>query len=104
MAVMNVSTITVKPGRFEDYLKLTAKAEALLTKCGAKNVRLIAGLSAGEASGTIVSTWEADDFTEFGKVTDAFFAGGGQELMGEVGGEDSPIAHWAGSTWVDVPR
>jgi len=36
MAVMNVSSITVKPGRYKDYLKLTDKANALLAKCGAK--------------------------------------------------------------------
>ena len=51
----------------------TAEADALLEKCGAKNLRLIAGLAAGEGSGSIVSTWEADDFEAFGKVSQAFF-------------------------------
>ena len=72
MAVMSVTVIQVKPGRFEDYLAMTKRSDALLAECGAKNLRLIVGLAAGEASGAMVSTWEADDFTEYGKVTDAF--------------------------------
>jgi heme-degrading monooxygenase HmoA len=104
MAVMNVSVITVKPGRMKDYLESTARAEELLTKAGAKNLRLMATLTAGSESGTIISTWEADDFTTYGKVTDAFFASGGSEVMEETGGEDSPIATWANSLVVDLPR
>jgi hypothetical protein len=104
MAVMNVTVIQVKPGRFEDYLALTKRSDALLTECGAKNVRLITALAAGEASGSMVSTWEADDFTEFGKVTDAFFAKGGVDIMTETGGADSPILSWQNSTFVDVPN
>jgi hypothetical protein len=39
MAVMSVSVVTVKPGRFEDFVKLQRKAEALLKNAGAKNLR-----------------------------------------------------------------
>ena len=56
------------------------------------------GLTAGEASGSIVTTFEADDFTAHGKVMDAFFAGGGVEIMQAISGEDSPIASWQSST------
>jgi hypothetical protein len=52
----------------------------------------------------MVATWEADDFTEFGRVTDEFLAGGGAELMTDLSDTDSPIAGWQGSTYVDVPH
>ena len=52
----------------------------------------------------MVTTWEADDFTEYGRVTDAFFGGGGAELLMELSSADSPIAGWQGSTYVDVPQ
>jgi hypothetical protein len=104
MAVMSVTILQVKPGRYEDYLAVSARADEMLEKAGAKNIRLIVGLAAGEASGSMVSTWEADDFTSHGKVTDAFFANGGAEFLGELGGADSPILGWQTSTYVDVPR
>jgi hypothetical protein len=104
MAVMSVTVLTIKPGRFADYLESTKATDALLEKCGAKNLRLISGLVAGEGSGSIVATWEADDFTAFGKVTDAFFANGGVEVMEGTGSADSPIANWQSSTFVDIPH
>jgi hypothetical protein len=104
MAVMSVAVLTVKPGRYEDFLKQQRMAEALLKNAGAKNLRLIVGLTAGEASGSMVTTWEADDFTEFGRVTDAFFANGGAELMMELNSADSPIGGWQASTFVDIPH
>jgi hypothetical protein len=104
MAVMSVTVMTIKPGRYADFLAGTKEADALLEKCGAKNLRLIAGLAAGEASGTIVATWEADDFEAFGKVSQAFFTSGGTELLEGTGAEDSPIAHWQNSMYVDIPR
>jgi hypothetical protein len=104
MAVMSVTVLMVKPGRYEDFMKQQSEAEALLTKSGAKNMRLIAGLTAGEASGSLVTTFEADDFTAHGKVMDTFFANGGAELMEKVSDADSPIASWQSSTYIDVPR
>jgi hypothetical protein len=104
MAVLNVTVLTVKPGRMDDYLESTSRAEALLEKAGAKNQRLMATLTAGPESGTVISTWEADSFAEQGQVTDAFFANGGAELMEEISGADSPVATWANSILVDIPR
>jgi len=104
VAITSVTVLAVKPGRYDDFLKQQNEAEALLEKCGAKNLRLMVGLTAGEASGSIVTTFEADDFTAHGKVMDAFFAGGGVEIMQAINGEDSPIATWQSSTYVDVPH
>jgi hypothetical protein len=104
VAITSVTVLAVKPGRYDDFLKQQKDAEALLEKCGAKNLRLMVGLTAGEASGSIVTTFEADNFTAHGKVMDAFFAGGGVEIMQAISGEDSPISTWQSSTYVDVPR
>ena len=51
-----------------------------------------------------MTTFEADDFAAHGKVMDAFFAGGGTDIMQAITGEDSPIASWQSSTYVDVPH
>jgi hypothetical protein len=104
MAVMNVTVLTIKPGRMEDYLASCDRSDAMLEKAGAKNLRLMATLTAGPESGVVISTWEADTFTDLGQVTDTFFANGGAELMAETGAEDSPIASWANSIVVDIPR
>ena len=104
MAIMSVTIMTIKPGRYADFLAGTAETDELLKKCGAKNLRLLAGLAAGEGSGSIVSTWEADDFADFGKVSQAFFTNGGVEVMEGVGSADSPVASWQNSTFVDIPR
>jgi hypothetical protein len=55
---MSVTVTMVKPGRYEDFLKTQTQSEALLVKSGAKNPRLIAAMPAGEASGSLVSTWK----------------------------------------------
>lgn len=102
MGVMSVTVMTIKPGRYADFLAGTKDSDALLEKCGAKNLRLIAGLAAGEGSGTIVATWEAEDFEAFGKVSQAFFTSGGAEIMEGTSAADSPIASWQNSTFVDI--
>jgi hypothetical protein len=84
-------------------LKTQTQSEALLVKSGAKNPRLIAAMAAGEASGSLVSTWEADDWAKYGQVLEAFFSGGGDAVMMEISAEDSPISSWS-STYVDIPR
>ena len=104
MAVMSVTVVSVKPGRYDEFLKQQNDVEALLKKCGAKNQRLIVGLTAGEASGSMVTTYEADDFEAYGKIMDAFFSGGGTEIMETISAADSPIAGWQSSTYVDVPH
>jgi hypothetical protein len=104
MAVIDASQITVKPGRYQDFLKLTDKAQAVLEKCGAKNMRLIAPLHGGGPTGTVSFAWEADDFAKHGKVLDDFFAQGGSDLLMEYIAEDSPIAGWSTSVLVDIQR
>jgi len=89
--------MSVKPGEAH-------KAKAGTEKAGGKNFRTLAGLVAGEATGTFVSTFEADDFASYGAVMDNFFAGpDGQAVMSSLGSSASPVPGYQGSIWVDVP-
>ena len=104
MAVVSASTLTVKPDRYEDFLETTRKAKAILEKCGAKNVRLLAALTAGEASGSVAMSWEADDFGSQGAVLDKFVADPeGLALFMASNTTAGPTAGFQSSIWVDVP-
>ncbi len=103
MTVLSVTALTVKPDRYEDFLASTQKTKSLLEKHGAKNVRLIVGMS-GESSGSFVLTHEADDFTDAGRITDKFLADPeGLATMTETGTAAGPVASWQPSTWVEIP-
>jgi hypothetical protein len=56
MAVISVTTLTVKPDKYEAFLDQNRKAKTILERCGAKNVRLMGTIVAGEASGTLAMT------------------------------------------------
>lgn len=96
------SSLQVAGPAHTDFLAGQSATDEILTKAGAKNLRLIAAMSAGEASGSVVATWEADDWEAFGKVTNNFFNHGGAEVMEGVGTVDSPVASWQTSTYMDV--
>jgi hypothetical protein len=51
MAVISVTTLTVKPDKYEAFLDQNRKAKTILERCGATNVRLMGTIVAGEASG-----------------------------------------------------
>ena len=102
MAVVSVTTETVKPDRFEDYLDLTRKANALVEKHGGRNCRLLAALVAGEQTGTFAFISEADDFAASGAVLDKFMVdpeGVAMMMLGDA----NPVASYQVTTWVDVP-
>ena len=102
MTVLSVTALTIKPDRYEDFLATTKKSKSILEKCGAKNVRLIVGMS-GQSSGSFVLTHEADDFTDAGRVLDKFLADPeGLAVMIESGTEGGPTASWQTSTWVEI--
>ena len=102
MTVLSVTALTIKPDRYEDFLATTKKSKSILEKSGAKNVRLIVGMS-GQSSGSFVLTHEADDFTDAGRVLDKFLADPeGLAVMMETGTEGGPTASWQTSTWVEI--
>jgi hypothetical protein len=104
MTVLSATTLTMKPDRYEDFVALTKKSKAILEKCGAKNVRLMAALVAGEATGSFVLTSEADDFGASGAVLDKFLADpeGSASMTGSTG-EAGPTASFQISNWIEIP-
>jgi hypothetical protein len=74
MAVVSLTTFTAKPDRFEDAVADVRKVKAIFEKLGARNVRLLAALVAGEATGILAFTFEANDFASQGALQDKFYA------------------------------
>jgi hypothetical protein len=104
MAVVAVTTTTVKPDRFEQFLADTGKVKAVLERSGGRNVRLLAGLVAGEATGSMTLVYEADDFAAFGAVQDKFLADpDGLALIQSTGASTSSVNGFQFTLWVDVP-
>ena len=102
MAVLSASTIIVKPDRYQDFVENSRKGKAIIEKSGGKNVRLLAGLVAGEATGSFVFTFEADDFADYGVVMGKTMAD--PEIRSVMStGTASPTAGYQTSLWVDVP-
>jgi hypothetical protein len=86
MAVVQATTLTVKPGRYQAFLDLSRRANAAMERSGSGDIRLLATLVGGEITGTITSIFEADDFAANGAVGDRFFADPeGQEIMATLG-------------------
>jgi hypothetical protein len=95
--------IEVKPDRFQDYIeKMARPSKALVEKYGGKNVRLLAGLVAGEATGTLVIINEADDFAAAGAVMDKNLSDPDTQKRMALGG-DNPIASCQISQWIEIP-
>jgi hypothetical protein len=104
MAVVNVTTLTVKPDRFEDYVDLVRKVKAITARNGGRNVRLLAALVAGEVTGSLAFTYEADDFAAMGAMGDKLMADPeGLAVMSTLNTSSSPVAGYQSSYWVDVP-
>jgi hypothetical protein len=104
MAVLSVTSYQITPDGYEDFLATQRQAKAVLERCGAENYRLIAAMMAGEASGTIISSYEVPDFASSGKVLDAFLADPeGMALLMQAGSADSGTAGWQSTNWVDIP-
>jgi hypothetical protein len=100
MAVVNVTTMTVKPGGWTKMVEDSKKAKAILEKYGAKNVRLLVPISGAEPSGTAHSTFEADDLAALGKVLDSIFADPDMIALMTSGAETTS---WVTSVVGDLP-
>ncbi len=104
MAVVSVATFTVKPDRFEDEVGEIRKVKAIFEKCGAKNVRFLAALVAGEATGSLAFIFEADDFAAYGSAMDKFLADPeGLALLSAVNTTAGPVPGYQQTLWTDVP-
>jgi hypothetical protein len=102
MAVVSTTTVQVKPDRFQEWLDTMRKVKPIMEKAGARDTRVLVGLVAGEATGTIVVVSEADDFAGAGAVFDHVFAD--PEVQKALAlGEGNPMIGWQTSLFVDVP-
>jgi hypothetical protein len=104
MAVVSVTNITIRPGTYEAFLDTNRNAKKILERCGAKNLRLLGTLVAGEATASFAMIWEADDHASYGAVMDKFLADTeGLALLMESNSADGPTASFQGSLWSDIP-
>ena len=95
MAVTQVVTLTLKPDGYQAFLEQHSKAKAVLERCGARNVRLMGTILAGEATGTLAVTFEADDHASIGAVTDKLLADpDGMALLMTTNSASGPIASY----------
>jgi hypothetical protein len=102
MAVVTTTIVQVKPDRFQDWLDVMRKVNPIMEKAGAKNTRVLAGLVAGEATGTVAVLYETDDFASAGAMMDKTFAD--PEIQKSLAlGEGNPMIGWQTSQFIDVP-
>jgi hypothetical protein len=103
MAVISVTTLNVKPDKYDKFLEQNRQAKAILERCGATNVRLIGTIVAGEASGTLAKSWEAADNASYGAVMDKFLADPeGMAVLMQSNSADGPISGFQSSIWGDI--
>jgi hypothetical protein len=102
MTVVSTTIVQVKPDRFEEWLDVMRKAKPILEGYGARNVRVLVGLVAGQATGTIVTTLEVDDFAAAGAVQDKAIANPEVREMLSVG-DASPMSGFQTSQFIDIP-
>jgi hypothetical protein len=86
-------------------LKRSRKFKAVFERSGATNIRLLAAMVAGEATGSLTFIIESDDFASNGAVLDKLLADPeGQALMATAATSASPtMPGYQTTTWVDVP-
>jgi hypothetical protein len=102
MAVIATATIQVKPDRWEEFVEQIRKANGMLEGYGAMNIRWLAGLVAGQQTGTIVISEEFDDFAAWGAFQDKVLADP-QIVQMMSTGDTSPMSGFQTSLFVDVP-
>jgi hypothetical protein len=104
MGLVQVSTATIKPDRFNDYLDFARHVKTVVERTGGKNVRLLSALVAGEVSGTVAFIVEADDFVAFGAAWQKFLADPeGMAAMSALNTAAGPVASNQTTLWLEVP-
>ena len=105
MAVVTVTTVTVKPDRFGDFLQDMGRVKTITERCGGRNVRLLTAVVAGEATGTMAFISEADDLAASGAVADKFFADPeGLAVLSSMTSTAGPMAGaYQTAFWLEIP-
>src|SRR5262245_58676304 len=103
MAVISVTTLTLKPDKYEEWIKTTSSSKAVLERHGAKNVRAMGTILAGEQTATVAITWEADNYAAYGAVMDKFLEDQeGMALLMNANSASGPVAAFQSSIWSDI--
>lgn len=101
MAVGSSTVTTINSGRVPDAIELNKRFSELLTRHGAKNQRTMLLLSSTPIR--MVSSYEAENQAELGKVGDALMADPQfQPLMTEAFGEGGPCGGYVTENWIEV--
>jgi hypothetical protein len=100
MAVINASTLTLKPGAYPAFLEYHRKAKATLERFGARNVGLMGSIGGGDAVGALAVSMEFDDYASYGKFMDAMLADpDGIAMLSSIGTDDNPVASFQQTVW-----
>ena len=98
MTVIGVTQASVPAGGWEEAVAMQKRAKALMERHAAKNYRAMFGMEAGDATGVIASTWEADDYAAHGAIMDKILAD--PDVQALMAG--APTG-WRTTSWVEVP-
>ena len=102
MAVVTVATMQVKPDGMEALMERFRKAKTIFESAGGRNVRVLSGVVAGEATGMVTFLCESDDFAQFGALMDKVSAD--PEIAAQTANtSDSPVPGYQLTVWVDLP-
>jgi hypothetical protein len=82
MAVIAITALDLKPGRWDDAQGVIKTGNGLIKKHGGENVTTMVAMLAGPASGRVSTLWTTPDWESFGKVFNA--------LMADSMGPDGP--------------
>jgi hypothetical protein len=92
MTVTSSTQSIVNPGRLQDAVALAGQAAKLLERHGASDVRLLAAIIAGEATGTLDLESEYPDVEGWGASSDSMVGDTElQQLMDVARGPNSPV-------------
>jgi len=75
------------------------KAHVIMEKYGAKNVRILAEVAGATPSGTVHSTFEADDLATLGKVLDSIYAD--PDILALM--QSGAAVSWTSSILAEIP-
>jgi len=71
MAVINMTVMQFKPGRWEDGVATIKTGNELIKKHGGENVATMVTMMGGPATGTVSTLWTASDYDSYGKIFNA---------------------------------
>jgi hypothetical protein len=104
MTVVNSVTGRVLPGRYEDFLSQGLEVSKLFERHGARDIRLLEAVAAGEASNSWAFSAEFDDAEAYGSFSDELASDVEmQSIVARVRAADSPVVIEQQSLLAEIP-